>query len=68
MVCSVRVVAGEQHPDIQSRDNEEIKEIATLPFHRVQRLMEACGLPQHVELQERTISERHKNSGWISYL
>jgi hypothetical protein len=47
----------EQHTEIQLRDDEaplteQIEEIATLPFYRVQYL---SGLPQHVELQERTI-------------
>jgi helicase-like protein/RAD3-like DEAD/DEAH box helicase len=50
----------EQHPAIRSREDEapiaeQIEEIATLPFHRVQHLIKACGLPQHVELQERAI-------------
>jgi hypothetical protein len=50
----------EQHPDIRSREDEapiaeQIEEIATLPFHRVQHLVKACGLPQHVGLQERAI-------------
>jgi hypothetical protein len=50
----------EQHPVIRSREDEapiaeQIEEIATLPFYRVQHLVKACGLPQHVELQERAI-------------
>jgi superfamily II DNA helicase RecQ len=50
----------EHHPEIQLRNEEaplteQIEEIATLPFYRVQHLIKACDLPQHVELQERTI-------------
>jgi superfamily II DNA helicase RecQ len=51
---------AEQQPDIQLRDNEapladQIEEIPTLPFHRVQHIIKACDLPEHVELQGRAI-------------
>ena len=51
---------AEQQPDVQLRDNEapladQIEEIPTLPFHRVQHIIKAFDLPEHVELQGRAI-------------
>ena len=58
--CEGDLPGPEHHPEIQLRDEEaplaeQIEEITTLPFYRVQHLIKACNLPQHVELQERTV-------------
>ena len=58
--CEGDLPGPEHHPEIQLRDEEaplaeQIEEVTTLPFYRVQHLIKACNLPQHVELQERTV-------------
>jgi hypothetical protein len=63
-LSSVKVICPlarlEQHPGIQLRGDEaplteQVEEIATLLFPPVQYLVKACGLPRHMELQERAL-------------